>query len=112
VSAGRTRTADPLKMRLLSALTRDPNLIHLAGPRPVNQGPIVMSWLIDEAVRAAGEHASMRRFRIRFMSEIRGGDEVQCEILESASTDHGVEMVVQARVGDRVTARADASFQP
>lgn len=96
-------------MRLLSALTRDPNLIHLEGEHPVNQGPMVMSWLMEAARREGCDLAS---FRIRFVAEIRGGDVVDCTVVDRRHGSRGIDLVLEARVGETLVATAMAEARP
>ena len=103
-----TRLADPGRMKLLSALVRDPNLIHLEGERPVNQGPMVMAWLLE----AAGHHGGyLESFQVRFVTEILAGDVVSCLVTQRRPTPHGVDLLLEARVHDTVVAAAVASVQ-
>lgn len=99
-----TRRAEPMGMKLLSALVRDPNLIHLEGDRPVNQGPIVMAWLLETA-RCEGDISA---FRVRFVSEIVGGDVVTCRVSERGMTSPDLELALEAHVDDRLVATAKA----
>lgn len=101
-----TFQAEPRNMKLLSALVRDPNMIHLEGDRPVNQGPIVMSWLLQTARQDGG---AVTAFRVRFVSEIRGGDVVTCTVSERRPTPQGHDLTLVATVGDRIAATAEAS---
>jgi hypothetical protein len=98
--------ADPEKMKLLSALTRDPNLIHLEGERPVNQGPIAMTWLMEQARRLAGGD-DLTQFKIRFIDRIYAGDEVEFEVETGAP---GGEITLFAIIEGRVVAKATAAF--
>jgi hypothetical protein len=91
-------------MKLLSALTRDPNLIHLEGARPTNQGPIVMMWLVEQARMLLGPERRLSGFRIRFVGEILAGDRVDFEV-----DDDGDGLDLRALVGERIVARARAS---
>jgi hypothetical protein len=99
--------ADPEKMKLLSALTRDPNLIHLEGDRPVNQGPIAMTWLMEQARHMAGPDEALVRFKIRFVGKIYAGDEVSYAVERDVSRR---EVRLRATVDDNVVADATATF--
>lgn len=75
-------------MKTMAVLLRDPNPIHWdvavtrtlgLGDRPVNQGPINMSYLIELAARAAGGADKVRRFSVRFLGNVFAGDRVVCE---------------------------------
>lgn len=102
-----TRLADPVGMKLLSALVRDPNLIHLVGERPVNQGPIVMTWLLE----TARQEGFVSSFRVRFVSEIRGGDTVTCTVATRVPTSDGLDLTLEAYVVDTLVAAATASVR-
>jgi acyl dehydratase len=78
--------ADPGRMKTM-ALLRDPNPIHWdttvlqrlgLDPRPVNQGPINASYLLEVAVRAAGGRALVKRFSVRFLANVLAGQSVIC----------------------------------
>jgi acyl dehydratase len=80
-------SVDPGRMKTMALLLRDPNPIHWdvevvrklgLGDRPINQGPINVSYLIDLAVRAGGGPESLRRFDVRFTGNVFAGDRVVC----------------------------------
>lgn len=74
-------------MKTVALLLRDPNPIHWdveatkqlgLGDRPVNQGPLNMSYLIEAAARAAGGPERVRGFKARFVANVLAGDRVEC----------------------------------
>lgn len=78
---------DPERMKTMALLLRDPNPIHWdvtstnrlgLGDRPVNQGPVNMSYLIEAAARSAGGPRHILKFSARFLGNVFGGDRVEC----------------------------------
>jgi acyl dehydratase len=78
---------DPGRMKTMAVLLRDPNPIHWdrevlerlgLDQRPVNQGPINASYLIELAVRAAGGRDRMSSCSIRFLANVLAGQQVIC----------------------------------
>ncbi len=78
---------DPGPMKTMAMLLRDPNPIHWdtdvtrelgLGDRPVNQGPINMSFAIEAAARAAGGYERIRNFKARFKDNVFGGERFEC----------------------------------
>lgn len=100
--------ADPAKMRLLAALVRDPNLIHLEGDHPVNQGPILMAWLIERAIGEAGPGARLTTFTVRFRSRVVAGDRVDGTL--DGDPDDPSTLRLRATVRGKVVAEASAQF--
>jgi acyl dehydratase len=81
-------SVDAEKMKLMAALLRDPNPIHIdadsvralgIGDRPVNQGPINLSYLLEMVMRWSGGAASIRHVAVRFQGNVFAGDRVECE---------------------------------
>ncbi len=75
------------KMKLMAALLRDPNPIHLdeqavkdlgMGDRVVNQGPSNQAYLINMLLGFAGEPGAIRRVTVRFLGNVFAGDRVEC----------------------------------
>ena len=75
------------KMKLMAALLRDPNPIHLdeeavrslgMGDRVVNQGPTNQAYLINMLLGFAGEAGAIRRVTVRFLGNVFAGDRVEC----------------------------------
>jgi len=73
------------KMKIFSALIRDPNPIHIdaaaaqalgLGQREINQGPISMGYLINMLGDWTGDVNCVRRLKIRFMANVEAGDDV------------------------------------
>jgi acyl dehydratase len=78
---------DPGSMKTMALLLRDPNPIHWnrdvlerlgLDHRPINQGPINASYLIELAVRAAGGRERLRKCSIRFHGNVLAGQRVIC----------------------------------
>ena len=100
------------KMKTMAAILRDPNPIHYdvdtvrelgLGDRPVNQGPINMSYLLNLVTRWAGGTSRLRRFTVRFLGNVFAGERVECSgrvvaVDEDAGT---AELELQAAVGER-----------
>jgi 3-hydroxybutyryl-CoA dehydratase len=63
------------RMKTLAVVLDDPNPIHLEGPRPVNQGPANLAWVLD-MVRAAFPEATLRSVQVRFLANVFAGDRV------------------------------------
>ncbi len=75
------------KMKLMAALLRDPNPIHLdedavrslgMGERVVNQGPANQAYLINMLLAFAGHPGAIRRINVRFLGNVFAGDRVEC----------------------------------
>jgi 3-hydroxybutyryl-CoA dehydratase len=62
-------------MKTLAVVLDDPNPIHLEGPRPVNQGPANLAWVLDMA-REALPGATLRSVQVRFLANVFAGDKV------------------------------------
>jgi acyl dehydratase len=78
---------DAEKMKLMAALLRDPNPIHLdassvialgMGDRVVNQGPSNLSYLLNMVTRWAGGVPALRDVQVRFLGNVFAGDRVVC----------------------------------
>ena len=76
------------KMKTMAALLQDPNPIHWdveavkqlgMGDRPVNQGPINMSFLVNTVTSWTGDPGALREVVIRYQANVFGGDVVHCE---------------------------------
>lgn len=70
------------KMKTMAALLADPNPIHWdpeavaalgMGDRPVNQGPLNMSYVMNMLAAWSGGHDRLRRFRVRFLGNVVAG---------------------------------------
>lgn len=88
----------PEPMKTMALLLRDPNPIHWdtgvttelgLGDRPVNQGPINMSYVIEAAAHTAGGYEHLRRFRARFVGNVFGGERFECTGTYSAIDPSG-----------------------
>jgi acyl dehydratase len=73
------------KMKIFSALIRDPNPIHIdaesaralgLGQREINQGPINMGYLMNMLGDWAGGADKLKRIKVRFMANVEAEDMV------------------------------------
>jgi acyl dehydratase len=80
-------SVDVGRMKTMALLLRDPNPIHWdveslrrlgLAPSPINQGPVNMSYLMELAIRAAGDRRRLLRFAVRFLANVTGGQRVEC----------------------------------
>ena len=76
------------KMKTMAAILPDPNPIHWdvesvrrlgMGDRPVNQGPINMSFLVNTITAWTGDPGALRELVIRYQANVFAGDVVRCE---------------------------------
>jgi acyl dehydratase len=100
------------KMKTMAAILQDPNPIHFdvdtvrelgLGDRPVNQGPINMSYLLNLVTNWAGGSRRVRRFTVRFLGNVFAGERVECSG-RVVAVDHdagSAELELQAAVGER-----------
>jgi len=104
-------SVDAQRMKTMAALLDDPNPIHFDvelnkrigyGDKPINQGPITMSYMMNVVVAAAGARA-VRRFSCRFLGNVLGGERVECRgTVTAIDRDAGTaEIELTALVGDR-----------
>jgi 3-hydroxybutyryl-CoA dehydratase len=63
------------RMRTLAVVLDDPNPIHLEGPRPVNQGPANIAWVLD-MLREALPGARVVDLKVRLLANVLAGDRV------------------------------------
>ena len=77
---------DPEKMKLLSALMRDPNPIHFdrgaiaqlgMGDKTVNQGPSNMAYVLSMLGQWAGGSDRIIHYRFRFLGNVFEGDRLE-----------------------------------
>ena len=105
-------SVDAEKMKLMAALLRDPNPIHIdaasvralgLGDRPVNQGPTNLSYLLEMVMRWAGGAAAIRQVAVRFQGNVFAGDRVSCAgRVRAVDEDRGEAVVeVEASVDGR-----------
>jgi len=80
-------SVDPARMKTMAAILQDPTPIHYdtavtqalgLGDKPVNQGPINLTWLIESAVRFAGGPERLVSVKIRFLGNVFGGERFEC----------------------------------
>jgi 3-hydroxybutyryl-CoA dehydratase len=63
------------RMRTLAVVLDDPNPIHLEGPRPVNQGPANIAWVLD-MLRESMPTARIADLEVRLLANVFAGDKV------------------------------------
>jgi acyl dehydratase len=63
------------RMRTLAVVLDDPNPIHLEGPRPVNQGPANLAWVLD-MLRESVPGARIADVKVRFAANVFARDRV------------------------------------
>jgi acyl dehydratase len=77
---------DTEKMKTMAVILRDSNPIHWdvesvkalgMGDRVVHQGPINMAYVMNLLSDWAGGADRLRRFKVRFMANVFGGDTVR-----------------------------------
>jgi acyl dehydratase len=104
-------SVDPERMKLMSALMRDPNPIHFdpaavsalgLGERTVNQGPATLSYLVNMLVDASGGPEHLRRVHVRLHGNVFAGDRVECRgRVTGINDDKGTASIeIEACVGD------------
>ena len=80
-------SVDPQRMKTMVAILRDPNPIHYdtevtrrlgLGDRPVNQGPINLTWMVEAVARFAGGPKRLRDIEVRFLGNVFAGERFEC----------------------------------
>lgn len=80
-------SVDPQRMKTMVAILRDPNPIHYdaevtrklgLGDRPVNQGPINLTWLIESVARFVGGPERLLNIKVRFLGNVFAGERFEC----------------------------------
>ncbi len=78
---------DPQRMKTMVAILQDPNPIHYdvkvtsrlgLGDRPVNQGPINLTWLIESVTRFIGGPERLIGLKVRFLGNVFAGERFEC----------------------------------
>lgn len=103
-------------MKTVAALMDDPNPIHwdphtLAAQglgRPLNQGPVTISYLISLAARAAGSYQAVKSFDARFHANVFAGDRLECSGTVVSIDGRLVTLELMATVDGRLVASAKA----
>lgn len=81
----RVPEVDAGAMRVMALLLRDGNPIHWdvslvqqlgLGDRPVNQGPVNVSYVLNALTRWAGGPSAVRSLSARFLGNVFAGDDV------------------------------------
>lgn len=96
-------SVDPEKMKLLSALMRDPNPIHFdrvavaelgMGDKTVNQGPSNMAYVLSMLGQWAGGSDRITHYRFRFLGNVFEGDRLEASgiIASVHEGDDGLEV--------------------
>jgi len=90
---------DPEKMKIMAALLRDPNMIHLdpaetarlgMGDRVVNQGPTNLGYVVAMLAAWAGGQDRVRSTVFRFRATVLAGDRVVAGGRITAIRDDGL----------------------
>jgi 3-hydroxybutyryl-CoA dehydratase len=63
------------RMKALAVVLEDPNPIHLEGPRPVNQGPANIAWVLD-MLRESMPGALIADLEVRLLANVFAGETV------------------------------------
>jgi 3-hydroxybutyryl-CoA dehydratase len=63
------------RMKALAVVLDDPNPIHLTGPRPVNQGPANIAWVLD-MLREALPGVRVVDLEVRLLANVLAGHRV------------------------------------
>lgn len=80
-------SVEAARMKTMAAILRDPNPIHYdpevtralgLGDRPVNQGPINLTWMTETAVRFAGGPERLVSVKVRFLGNVFAGERFEC----------------------------------
>lgn len=113
----RVRSVDPAAMKLVAALMDDPNPIHWdeqavmalgLGNRPVNQGPVTVSYLLDLAAQVAGGASRVAHFKARFLDNLFAGERVDCVAQFCPHSTSPRRLLLSASVGERRVVEAIA----
>jgi acyl dehydratase len=80
-------SVDAERMKTMAAILQDPNPIHFdteatralgMGDKPVNQGPINLTWLMESVMRFAGGPEALVSVKLRFLGNVFGGERFEC----------------------------------
>lgn len=97
------------KMKTMAAILQDPNPIHWdvevtrqlgMGDRPVNQGPINMSFLVNTLTSWTGDPGALRELVIRYQANVFAGDVVRCEAAVESEEGGLARLSLRETVGD------------
>jgi 3-hydroxybutyryl-CoA dehydratase len=110
-------SVDGAMMKVMALLLRDPNPIHWdaesaraldSDPRPVNQGPTSLGYIVTMLTQWAGDETTIRQLHCRYLANVRAGDSVSAggtvtDVRPAAGEDTVVECAVWLDVvgGDR-----------
>ncbi len=96
------------KMKTMAAILQDPNPIHWdvesvrqlgMGDRPVNQGPINMSFLVNTITAWTGDPGALRELVIRYQANVFAGDTVRCEVTVESEAEGLARLSLSETVG-------------
>ena len=96
------------KMKTMAAILQDPNPIHWdvesvrqlgMGDRPVNQGPINMSFLVNTITAWTGDPGALRELVIRYQANVFAGDTVRCEATVESEAEGLTRLSLSETVG-------------
>jgi acyl dehydratase len=109
----------PEKMKTMAALLQDPNPIHWdvdavkklgMGDRPVNQGPINMSLLVNTLTSWTDDPGALRELVIRYQANVFAGDVVHCEAVLESEADGLARCAVTASVDGKPVITGSATL--
>lgn len=95
------------KMKTMAALLGDPTPIHWdvatlralgMGDRPVNQGPLNMAYVMNAVAAWAGGPDRLRGWRVRFLGNVRAGQQLRVRATVRAIWDEGGERLADCDV--------------
>lgn len=103
-------SVDPARMKTMAAILRDPNPIHFdtavtralgLGEKPVNQGPINLTWMIEAVLRFVGSPHAVRSVKIRFLGNVFSGERFECTgTVSSVDRDAGTAQLELSATAD------------
>lgn len=94
-------------MRVMALLLRDGNPIHWdvslvqelgLGDRPINQGPVNVSYVLNALTRWAGGPAAIRSLSTRFLGNVLAGDDVAAAGVVTGVTSEGDRLLASCDV--------------
>lgn len=115
-------SVSPHHMKTMAAILQDPNPIHFdveavralgLGDRPINQGPLNMTYLLELVIRFAGDQERVRRFSTRFLGNVFAGERIECSGTVTAvdAAAGTAELELAATAGGRVVLGGTATVE-